>query len=364
MRFIPVLLFDFALWLWAGSAYAACSSPPGEAGDLIFNEDFKVVQCCDGDNWYAAGGGSGSDTLTGLSCADGQIVAWNAGGTAWECIDGSNADTLSSLSCTDGQIPSWDDSGSAWVCATMSGGGGGGSGGPTDCPDIGDTCTDGSTYAGSLYGWFYFATDTNQSASSSWSAAISLCDSLDRHDKTDWIIPSLGVLSMLHENRNEVGGFTTNGYWSSAENLSTSAWYVSFTNGSQYSSSRSTNYDVRCVRRDPIAGVGGGADNLGDHTATQDIEVAAHNLNAVGRIRFEHVSGGLPPPLSYDGGGGGGGDTTPDSFSFTDQSNVATSTQITSNSVTISGLGSIAVASVSGDGSPQIRIGGGSWVTS
>lgn len=73
-------------------------------------------------------GGGGPDTLSSLTCADGQIVAWNAGSTAWECIDGSNADTLAGLFCTDGQIPSWDAGSSAWVCATMSGGG--------DNPDV------------------------------------------------------------------------------------------------------------------------------------------------------------------------------------------------------------------------------------
>ena len=57
-------------------------------------------------------------------------------------------------------------------------------------------------------------------------------------------------------------------------------------------------------------------------------------------------------------------DTTPDAFSFTDQTNVALNTVTTSNSVTISGItGSVSV-SVSGAGTPQIRIDGGSWVTS
>jgi hypothetical protein len=56
-----------------------------------------------------------------------------------------------------------------------------------------------------------------------------------------------------------------------------------------------------------------------------------------------------------------GPDTTPDAFSFTDQTDVALSTLITSNSVNITGItGSVSV-SVSGDGSPQVRVNGGSW---
>ncbi|NJM33630.1 MAG: DUF1566 domain-containing protein [Rhodomicrobium sp.] len=369
MRFIPVLLLGFAVWLWASSAYAACSNPPGEAGDLIFNEDFKVVQWCDGDNWYAAGGGSGSDTLSGLTCADGQIVAWNAGGSAWECIDGSNADTLAGLSCTDGQIPSWDAGGSAWVCAAMAGGGGG-TGGPDGCENVGDVCPSGSAYgdgviyAGSYGGYWYFTTAADNNSGQNWTNANSTCNGLTDGGLSDWYLPDHGQLQFIYSNKNEIGGFSSTGYYWTGSGNTTDAWYIYFGNGQQFYQSSSTNSRVRCVRRDPVTSGGGGADNLGDHTATQDIEVAAHNLNAVGRIRFNHVSGGLPPPLSYGGGGGGGGDTTPDSFSFTDQSGVATGVQITSNSVTISGLGSIAVASVSGDGSPQIRIGGGSWVTS
>jgi len=57
-------------------------------------------------------------------------------------------------------------------------------------------------------------------------------------------------------------------------------------------------------------------------------------------------------------------DTTPDALSFTDQTDVALSTLITSNSVNITGITGNVSVSVSGDGSPQIRINGGSWTTS
>jgi len=57
-------------------------------------------------------------------------------------------------------------------------------------------------------------------------------------------------------------------------------------------------------------------------------------------------------------------DTTPDAFGFVDQTGVAISTAITSNSVAISGIDSATTVSISGDGSPQFRIDGGSWVSS
>ncbi len=59
-----------------------------------------------------------------------------------------------------------------------------------------------------------------------------------------------------------------------------------------------------------------------------------------------------------------GGDTAPDAFSFTDQTDVAQNTLITSNSVTISGIDAPTPVSISGDGSPEFRINGGSWGTS
>jgi hypothetical protein len=58
-----------------------------------------------------------------------------------------------------------------------------------------------------------------------------------------------------------------------------------------------------------------------------------------------------------------GQDTTPDSFSFTDQTNVAQSTVISSNIVNIIGINDTADVTIGGDGSPQFRIDGGTWTS-
>lgn len=79
--------------------------------------------------------------------------------------------------------------------------------------------------------------------------------------------------------------------------------------------------------------------------------------------------GGLPTcsegeGLIYTSGAWACQEQVPDLFSFTDVRNQLTSTLIISNSVNIGGItGSVAV-SVSGQGSPKVRINGGSWVTS
>jgi hypothetical protein len=59
----------------------------------------------------------------------------------------------------------------------------------------------------------------------------------------------------------------------------------------------------------------------------------------------------------------GGGDTTPDSFTFTDVTNAALSTQYTSNTITVSGIDTAAAISISG-GSGTYSINGGSYTAS
>lgn len=124
-----------------------------------------------------------------------------------------------------------------------------------------------------------------------------------------------------------------------------------------------------------------GADNLGDHTATQDLDMASNKItnlatptNGTDAATKAYVDsaggGGLPTCSEGDGLVFTSGawaclqDTTPDSFGFTDQSNVAKSTLTTSNTINITGISGSASVSVSGQGSPQVSINGGAWGTS
>jgi len=56
-------------------------------------------------------------------------------------------------------------------------------------------------------------------------------------------------------------------------------------------------------------------------------------------------------------------DTEPDAFSFTDVTAQALNTVITSDSVVIEGITGATAVTISGDGTPQFRINGGSWGT-
>jgi hypothetical protein len=57
-------------------------------------------------------------------------------------------------------------------------------------------------------------------------------------------------------------------------------------------------------------------------------------------------------------------DTTPNSFTFTNLTNQAVSTTVMSDVVTVAGFDGPLSVSISGQGSPQIQIAGGSWVAS
>ena len=75
------VLLALVLLAAPGRAEAACASPPGDEGLVIYNATFHVMQFCDGTNWISMAGGN--DTLKGLSCTSGQIAKWN--GSTWNC---------------------------------------------------------------------------------------------------------------------------------------------------------------------------------------------------------------------------------------------------------------------------------------
>jgi hypothetical protein len=90
-----IAVAGFALSFGASGAYAACSNPAGVEGEQIYNTTHNVMQFCDNTDWTAMRGDG--DTLSALSCTDGQIAKWNNGGSTWECAadaTGSGGDDL------------------------------------------------------------------------------------------------------------------------------------------------------------------------------------------------------------------------------------------------------------------------------
>jgi hypothetical protein len=180
--------------------------------------------------------------------------------------------------------------GADWTCPANGGGGGANFDGPADCPNIGDQCNDNTIYAGyhpTLHVRL-FAHPNNQSASSQWSTesvdnlgsrsaddgevnhnwivanrtitnypAFKLCDDFNQSSElghADWYLPSRAELYYLWLVQSNIAAgpgdaFVIDYYWSSTENGSTSAFRVTFNNGNQIATNKSS-YNVRCIRRD------------------------------------------------------------------------------------------------------------------
>lgn len=153
MRFLAVLILCLS-----GFVQLAHAAPPAcdaaREGTIIYNKDRKLVQFCDGTQWIgmvAKIGGAG-DTLSDLTCLDGEVPEWN--GTAWICGAGGGDslwsdsgagyltyvgekgvqlaqiagmpdpeyEIVGDLGCTTNQILKWD--GDSWACAADAGGSG------------------------------------------------------------------------------------------------------------------------------------------------------------------------------------------------------------------------------------------------
>ncbi len=104
-------------------------------------------------------------------------------------------------------------------------------------------------------------------------------------------------------------------------------------------------------------------DALAVSLTTHDIGLNGGTITGGGK---DAVTTMADTTLNLSGAIDPGQDDTPDVFAFTDVTGQALNTQITSNTVTISGIGPAAVAvSVTGDGSPEVSTDGGTvWAAS
>ena len=89
----------------------------------------------------------------------------------------------------------------------------------------------------------------DDSGKHNWSEAKSLCKSLVAFGKDDWYLPSKSELDGLYKNRETVGGFVEQWYWSSSDADNGNAWIVNFVGGMSNKNDKSREGLVRCVRK-------------------------------------------------------------------------------------------------------------------
>jgi len=78
--------------------------------------------------------------------------------------------------------------------------------------------------------------------------AARLCGDLTEGGYSDWYLPSKDELNALYTNKEAIGGFAINVYWSSTESDDEYAWLQNFSNGDQYGYDKNSTYYVRAVR--------------------------------------------------------------------------------------------------------------------
>jgi hypothetical protein len=85
--------------------------------------------------------------------------------------------------------------------------------------------------------------------------AAQYCRGLTTGGFIDWYLPAKDELNFLYQNRANMPsgeGFVSDGYWSSTEHSSPSAWLQLFFNGTQYDGLKATPNYFRAVRRVPV----------------------------------------------------------------------------------------------------------------
>lgn len=127
---------------------------------------------------------------------------------------------------------------------------------PKNCPKPGDICPkdsphgDSVIYAGNYAGLDYFITP-GDNGKQSWEDAMKYCENLEAHGKTDWFLPTINILEMLHAHLRYLPEFEMACYWSASHNYYAEyGWCLHFEGGSREIHHKSNTEYARCVRRD------------------------------------------------------------------------------------------------------------------
>ena len=78
--------------------------------------------------------------------------------------------------------------------------------------------------------------------------AADLADDYSRNTLNDWFLPSKDELNQMYIQQTAIGGFSSDGYWSSSEDVDYNAWYQYFSDGFQDNNYKGATFYVRPVR--------------------------------------------------------------------------------------------------------------------
>ncbi|MCX6266061.1 MAG: DUF1566 domain-containing protein [Bacteroidetes bacterium] len=78
--------------------------------------------------------------------------------------------------------------------------------------------------------------------------AAGSCTILNLNDCNDWFLPSRDELILMYNQKQLVGGFTDEFYWSSSEGSDDYSWGVFFNSGTQTTSMKVSKMNVRAIR--------------------------------------------------------------------------------------------------------------------
>ncbi|WP_435640831.1 Lcl domain-containing protein [Micavibrio aeruginosavorus] len=256
-------------YLFAPGTGGGCTNPVGVVGDILYNTTSHVLQYCDGSGWIGSGpvgdGGGGCTDPVG----DAGDIVYNSSHNYLQYCEGDDWIGIGRKDVS--EIP------------------------PTGCPVIGNTCSDGSIYAGltpdgnapmyaaasnapTQMNWdnglgnnidttivnctsgVQTACDTGEANTTFLAglvnaaapyAAATYCQDLVAHGRSDWYLPALNELQLIYTNLylGGFGGLTNHDYWSSSEQSDDSGKNIYFGDGNTYNGGKSNDFRVRCVRK-------------------------------------------------------------------------------------------------------------------
>ncbi|MCB9996777.1 MAG: DUF1566 domain-containing protein [Rhodospirillales bacterium] len=229
----------FAALLNASPAKADCVMPDGVEGQQIYNSAYKVMQFCDGDDWIQMAG-----RTVYVAGGDPPTDCPNIGDV---CTDGSifigmwNTDPIYVTRCDAGMT--WDGSSCTGGRATMPWNNGNGSG---TFVSVSTDLTDGEGNTATL-----IATDSDSGTGGTQPhQAAQFCADLIMHGHGDWHLPSRNELSVMAGNRTHLGPVDGAAYyWSSTQQASDQAYVYALHNGTGNQIYKYGNGAIRCARR-------------------------------------------------------------------------------------------------------------------